>query len=54
LEALGKAVMFAADAISNGLGLATGTPDAVNDEQSGATMKKPQYSQRRSRSRLRA
>jgi IclR family KDG regulon transcriptional repressor len=51
LDALGRAVMFAADAISNGLGLATGTSDAGNDEQAGATiMKKPQYSQRRSRS----
>jgi DNA-binding IclR family transcriptional regulator len=50
LEALGRAVVFAADAISNGLGLATAPPDAADEEQSGATTKKPQHRQRRARS----
>jgi IclR family transcriptional regulator, KDG regulon repressor len=50
LDALGRAVMFAADAISNGLGLATSKTDAADAQHSGVTAKNQRHGQRRERS----
>jgi DNA-binding IclR family transcriptional regulator len=54
LEVLGRAVIFAAASISNALGLASSIAEATEDQQSRATMRKPQHRARPAASKARA